>query len=130
LIKFWQNWSKQEAINTLHSEIHKLISSIWNKEKFPHRWKEPITVPIYKKDDKTHCSDYRQISLLPTTNKMLSNILWKLTPYIDKIIDDYHSGFQCTSPTTDHIFQEDLWLCQEKSTVQNSHQIWYTNQTS
>jgi hypothetical protein len=25
---------------TLHSEIHKLIKFIWNKEELPHQWKE------------------------------------------------------------------------------------------
>jgi hypothetical protein len=33
---------------TLCSDIHKLINSIWNKEELPHQWKECITVPIYK----------------------------------------------------------------------------------
>ena len=52
-------------------EIHKLITSIWKKEKLPEEWKESIIVPIHKKGDKT---DYRGISLLPTTYKILSNI--------------------------------------------------------
>jgi hypothetical protein len=34
------------------SEIHKLITSIWNKEEFPEEWKELIMVPIYKQGDK------------------------------------------------------------------------------
>jgi hypothetical protein len=37
---------------TLHSEIHKLINSIWSKEELPRQWKEPVTVPIYKKGNK------------------------------------------------------------------------------
>jgi predicted sugar kinase len=37
-------------------EIHKLITSIWNKEELPEDWKVLIVVPIYKKDDKTDCS--------------------------------------------------------------------------
>jgi hypothetical protein len=40
------------------SEIHKLIISIWNKEEFPEEWKESVIVPIYKRGDKTHCSNY------------------------------------------------------------------------
>jgi hypothetical protein len=43
----------QAGGKTLHSEIHKLIELIWNKEKLPHQWKEPIVVPIPKKGDKT-----------------------------------------------------------------------------
>jgi hypothetical protein len=42
---------------TLHSEIHKRIMLICNKE-LPHQWKETIVVPIHKKGDKTHCSNY------------------------------------------------------------------------
>jgi hypothetical protein len=30
---------------TLCSEIHRMILSIWNKEKFPKLWKESIIVP-------------------------------------------------------------------------------------
>jgi hypothetical protein len=48
---------------TIRSEIHKLINSIWNKEELPEQWKESIIVPIYKKIDKTDCSNYRGISL-------------------------------------------------------------------
>jgi hypothetical protein len=32
---------------TIHSEIHKLINSIWNKEELPVDWKESIAVPTY-----------------------------------------------------------------------------------
>jgi hypothetical protein len=30
----------------LRSKIHKLIKSIWNKEKLPDQWKESIIVPV------------------------------------------------------------------------------------
>jgi hypothetical protein len=40
------------------SEIHKLTISIWNKEELPDQWKESIVVPVYKKGDKTDCSNY------------------------------------------------------------------------
>jgi hypothetical protein len=42
----------------LQSEIHRLISCIWNKEKLPQKWKESIIVPIYEKGDKTDCNNY------------------------------------------------------------------------
>jgi len=37
---------------TIRSEIHKLIISIWNKEKLPEEWKESSIIPNYKKGDK------------------------------------------------------------------------------
>jgi hypothetical protein len=59
----------------IRSEIHELLISIWNKEELPEEWKELAIVPIYKKGDKTDCSNYRGISLLSTTYNNLSNII-------------------------------------------------------
>jgi hypothetical protein len=52
----------QAGGETLHSEIHKQINSIWNKEELPEQWKEPIIAPIYKVN-KTDCSNYRGMLL-------------------------------------------------------------------
>jgi hypothetical protein len=38
---------------TVCSEIHKLICSIWNKEELQQQWKESIIIPIYKKGNTT-----------------------------------------------------------------------------
>jgi hypothetical protein len=56
------------------SDIHKPIYSIWNKEEMHQEWKELIIVTIYKKGDKTDCSNYGGVSLLSTMYKILSNI--------------------------------------------------------
>ena len=90
---------------TVHSDIHKLINYIWNKEELQVEWKESIIVPIYWKGDKIDHSSYRGISLLPSTYKILSNILLsRLNPYAEEIIGDHQHGFQCNRSTTDHIF--------------------------
>ena len=74
--------------------IHKLSISFWNEEKLPEEWKESIIVPIYKMDEKTVCSNYRSISRLPMTYKILSNILLSsLTPYAEEITGDHQGGF-------------------------------------
>ena len=57
----------------IRHEIHKFIKFIWNKEELPEECKESIIVLIHKKGDKIDCSNYR--GLLPTTYKILSNIL-------------------------------------------------------
>jgi len=86
-------------------EIHELITSIWKKEKLSEELKESIIVPIHKKGDKTDCNNYRGISLLPTTYKILSNILLsRLTPYEKEIIGDHQCAFRRNRLTTDHIF--------------------------
>jgi hypothetical protein len=55
----------------LLSEIHKLINSVWNKEELPDQWKETIIVPIHKQGDKTDCNNYRGISVLSTSYRIL-----------------------------------------------------------
>ena len=51
-------------------------------------------VPIYKKGDKTDCSNFRCILLLPTMYRILSDILLsRLTPYAEEIIGDHQYGF-------------------------------------
>ena len=108
LLKNWlcyETWTLASDLDrTTRSEIHTLTYCIWNKKELPEQWKEWITVPIYKKGNKTDCSNYRGISLLSTTYKIVSNILLsKLTPYAKEITGDHQCGFRRSRSTTDHI---------------------------
>jgi hypothetical protein len=87
--------------------------------------KEPITVPIYKKGDKTECNNYRGISLLSTAYKILFNILLDgLNPYVNEIIEDHQCGFRRNIPTMDQIFY--FWQIIEKKWEYNGtmHQLF------
>ena len=85
----------KEGGRTNRHQIRKLIVCIWNKEELPEEWKQSIIVPIHKKWDQTDGNNYRGISLLPTTYKILSNILLsRLTPYAEEIIGDHQCGFR------------------------------------
>jgi len=85
--------------------IHKLITSIWTMEKLSEEWKESIIVRIHEKGYKTDFNSYRGISLLPTTYKILTNILLsRLIPYAKEIIGDHQCGFRRKRSTIDHIF--------------------------
>jgi hypothetical protein len=95
----------QAGGETLVPVIHKLITSIWNKEEMPDQWKESIIVPIHKTGDKTDCNNYCGISLLSTSYKILSNALlsW-LSPYMGEIMGDHQCEFRRNRSTTDQIF--------------------------
>jgi len=94
-------WFKKGA----PSEIHKHIHSIWNKEEFSQQRKVSTIVPTYKKDDKIDGSYCRDISLLPTTYKITSNIiLLKLTSCVEEIIGDHLCGIPHNRSTSDQIF--------------------------
>jgi hypothetical protein len=90
---------------TVCSEIHKPLRSVWNKEELPQQWKESIIVPVHKKVDKTVSNNYRGISLLSTAYKILSNILLtRLTPYVNEIIGDHQCWFRHNRSTKDQTF--------------------------
>jgi hypothetical protein len=94
----------QAGGETLRSEIHKLIKLTWNKE-LTRQWKRSIVVPLHKKDVKTDCSNYRAISLLSNSYKILPDILLaRLIPYADEITGGHQCGFCRNSSTTDQIF--------------------------
>ena len=87
---------KAEA-RTIRHEIHKLLISIWNKKELTEEWKESIIVPTHKKGEKRDCNNYRGVSLLPTTYKILSNIvLSRLIPYAEEIIGVINVDFDAT----------------------------------
>jgi hypothetical protein len=95
----------QAGEKTLRSEIYKLIKLIWNKEQLPDQWKESTVVCVHRKGNKTSCSNYRGLSLLTGSHKILSNILLcRITPYADEIIGDHQCSIRRKRSTTDHIF--------------------------
>jgi hypothetical protein len=47
----------QAGCETQHFEIYRLINYTWNEEEMPEQWKESVSVPTYKKGDKTSYSN-------------------------------------------------------------------------
>jgi hypothetical protein len=54
--------------------IQDLILIIWRSERMPNEWNKSIICPIYKKGEKSECSNYREISLLNTVYKILATV--------------------------------------------------------
>lgn len=89
----------------LKIEIWNVIKEVWMIEKMPEDWNTSIICPIYKKIDAMVCDNYRGISLLYTTYKILFIIILNhLRPYAVDITEDYHSNFLLGRSTIDHIF--------------------------
>jgi hypothetical protein len=90
---------------TLRRRIHHLIKLIWTQHKIPEEWSTGIIQPTHKKGDKLECSNYRAITLLNVTYKVLSGILYnRLTEYAEEILGDHQCGFRANRSTIDHIF--------------------------
>ena len=88
----------------LREEIHALIEVIWTLEKVPENWQTAIICPKHKKGDKLQCSNYRGISLLNLSYKVLTIILHRwLFPYTEEILGDYQCGFRKGQSATDNL---------------------------
>ncbi|KAL4092204.1 hypothetical protein QTP88_026743 [Uroleucon formosanum] len=85
--------------------IWDLIGSIRRKESLPEDWKTVIICPIYKNGDAQDYNNYRGISLLNVTYKILSNcILSSIKGRAEEIIGNYQGGFRIRKSTIDQIF--------------------------
>ncbi|KAL4125995.1 hypothetical protein QTP88_010227 [Uroleucon formosanum] len=74
-------------------------------ETLPTDWGVAYICPIHKNSDKQVCSNYRGISLLDTTYKVLLYcILDRVKPLVEEVVEDYQCGFRQNRSTTDQIF--------------------------
>jgi hypothetical protein len=69
----------------LTNSMYTLIRSVWESEEIPEDWSLAVICQIYKKSDKTVCSNYRGISFLNVAYKIFSKVLARrLEPYPEK----------------------------------------------
>lgn len=86
-------------------EVHSLIEKVWQEEQMPNDWNMALICPIHKKGAKTERQNYRGISLLNVTYKVMSKIIAKrMEPYSEIALGDYQAGFRKGRSTTDQIF--------------------------
>lgn len=78
--------------STLMMNLQQLINKIWIEETIPQPWQVSVLCPMHKKDV-MDCNNYRGISLLNTSYKVLSNvILNRLKPYAKEIVDSSYNA--------------------------------------
>lgn len=106
----------KEGGKDLHKTIHKLLVKIWNEEKMPEDWKMGMIMPIPKKGDLTKCTNYRGITLLNITYKILTSLLKeRVTQHTETVIGNYQFGFRKGKSTSDalHIMKQITEKCYE-----------------
>lgn len=89
----------------LFRHMHQLLCKIWSEECMPSDWNLSILCPIHKKGDPTMRANYRGISLLNISYKVLSSVLCeRLKPTVNRLIGPYQCGFRPGKSTIDQIF--------------------------
>jgi hypothetical protein len=67
-------------------------------------WEEGVIYPIYKKGDRSVCSNYRGITLLHVRYKIFTSLLHnRLKKFAERETGDYQAGFRPNRSTIDHI---------------------------
>jgi hypothetical protein len=78
---------------------------VWEEETLPTEWTEGIICPIYKKGDRTICSNYRPITLLKVAYKIFTILINnRLSSIVESKFEDCQMGFRPTRSTIDNIF--------------------------
>ena len=78
---------------------------IWRTGKWPTPWPQSLIITLPKKGNLQLCQNYRTISLISHSSKMmLKVILNRLKPQVEEIIAEEQAGFRAGRSTTEQIF--------------------------
>jgi len=95
----------QAAGPHMTQRIQELILNVWRSEKMPNEWNKSIACLIYKKGEKSECSNYSGISLLNTVHKILATAINNsLKSYTEDLLSQEQNGFRRKWSTMDNIF--------------------------
>ena len=98
------------AINILT----RLFNIAWDAGEIPQDWSKAVIHPVFKKGDRTNCSNYRGIALLSHVGKIYERILEKkLRNIVEDVLHEAQHGFRPGRGTTDLVFA--LKMILEKS---------------
>lgn len=88
----------------LKHKIHELCNRAWSAETIPEQWGRSVLIPIPKKGDLNQCSNYRTISLINHTGKVLLMVLLnRLKHHLDSYIAEEQAGFRKDRSTVQQI---------------------------
>ena len=83
------------AAKPVKISLHQCMVKIWNKEELPGHWTTAIIYPVHKRGDKSNPDNYRGISLLDCTYKVLSRILYnRCKDQLELELGEYQGGFR------------------------------------
>ena len=67
---------KADAV-TIANILQPLYNNIWDRKKIPDDWNQGIIIKIPKKGALSECSNWRGITLLSTSSKILTKVIMR-----------------------------------------------------
>ncbi len=111
------------CLDSLGAWLHRVITKVWLYEAVPNNWSESVLLHLFKKGDKRICSNYRGISMIDITAKVLGVILLKrFQSERDQRTRPNQSGFRPGRGCTDQMHnlchtQEQRWSIQQATVM-------------
>ena len=101
---------KDDVVKVLHS----IYQQIWKTQQWPQDWKMSVFIPIPQKGNAKECSNYRTISLISHTSKVMLEILQaRLQKYVNHELPDVQAGFRKGRGARDQV--ANIWWIIEKA---------------
>ena len=93
--------------------LTEICNRIWRTGEWPTPWTQSLTITLPKKGNLQLCQNYRTISLISHSSKvMLKVILNRLKPQAEEIIAEEQAGFRARRSTTEQILNLRI-LCEK-----------------
>lgn len=87
------------------ASLTKIIQEIWDQQEMPNSWRNAVVIPLHKKGSKQEPSNFRGISLLRTTYKLLERVIVnRMLKAREATSRDEQAGFRPGRSTVDQIF--------------------------
>ena len=82
-----------------------ICQKAWVSKSWPKQWTKSLIIPIAKKGDLKKCKNYRTLSLICHSNKILLTIILKrLNPQIERVLSEEQAGFRKGRSTVEQVF--------------------------
>ena len=118
---FKQLWS------SISKSLMLLFITIANKQQFPSTWKLSEIVPIYKENNEQVVSNYRPISLLNATSKVLEKLMFeKMYSKVQKLLHNSQHGFRtkCSTISNIRLYLHEIYLKYDNKNVNNLSSLY------
>ena len=85
--------------------LQSILENIWNDMEIPKEWTTGLIIKLPKKGDLSNCNNWRGITLLSLTSKIMSRIIHRrLSNALDETLRTEQAGFRKGRSCSDHIF--------------------------